>query len=133
MPVKSLAPLLIMFFLFQALSPLSGSVCLHMGEDCRHGERCPVMAKDIKTVVCHTGSTESHEGHAPESLSCGRYLGNDVAGMVALNPLDMPFLAGKALAPGPDHLIAPVIYTRSFFTGTFAAASEEPPESPLVS
>lgn len=138
MPVKRLAPLLIMLFLFQVLSPLSGSVCLHMGEDCTHGERCPVMAKKTEAVVCHTGHSEMHDaghdaGHAPESLSCGMYLGNDVAGPGALSPLDMPFLAGKALAPGPDHSISSVVYTPSFFTDQFAAASEEPPEASLVS
>ncbi|WKZ32723.1 MAG: hypothetical protein QY316_12560 [Thermodesulfobacteriota bacterium] len=123
-----------MFFLFQVISPLSGSVCLHMGEDCTHGERCPVMAKDIETVVCHTGHTEGHgEAHAPESLRCGMYLGNDVAGPGALSPLDMPYLAGKTLAPGPDHSVAPVTHTRSFFADPFAAASEEPPEASLVS
>lgn|GEM_PF-5177962 len=138
MPVKRIAPLLIMLFFFQVLSPLSGSVCLHMGEDCRHGERCPVMANKTEAVVCHTGHSEGHDvghdaGHASESLSCGMYLGNDVAGPGALSPLEMPFLAGKGFTPGPDHSISSVMHTRFFFTDPFATVSEEPPESPLVS
>lgn len=123
-----------MLFLSHMLSPLAGSVCLHKGADCRHGDRCPVMASNAETLVCHTGNP-AHEGqgHTAESFSCGMYLGSEGAGPGALNPLEMPFLAGRGFTSGPDRNIARAFYALPFFTESYAPANEEPPETSFIS
>lgn len=107
----------------------AGEVCTIAVAPCKHGDKCPLMAKPLKE--CHAGKAKangSEKDHCKASYRCSH---KDASKNITIER-EEPFLIASFTLPLDSGLISFIEDHRDSYKGLFSFLLDKPPSSNLL-